>query len=43
MILTVSFEDRDYTYKIEMSKLLKLLKTDLTVQDVEKAIREALK
>lgn len=43
MILTVSFEDRDYTYEIPVSKLLKILKTDITVQDIEKAVREALK
>lgn len=43
MILTVSFEDQDYTYEIPMEKILKLLKTSLTVQDVEQAVREALK
>lgn len=43
MILTVSFEDRDYTYEIEMGKLLKILKLDLTIKDIEDAVRQALK
>ena len=43
MILIVKFEDRDYTYEVEVPKLLKILKTDLTVQDIENAVREALK
>lgn len=43
MILTVSFEDRDYTYEIPVAKLLKILKSELTVQDIENAVKEALK
>lgn len=42
MKLTISFEDRDYTYEVEVSKLLKILKTDLTVSDIEEAVRKAL-
>lgn len=46
MILTVSFEDRDYLYTIEMNKLLWILNkrydTSLTIEDLESAIREEL-
>lgn len=42
MKLIVAFEDRDYTYEVEMEKLLKLLKTKLTIAEVEAAVREAL-
>lgn len=46
MILTVSFDDRDYNYTIEMVRLLQLVNkrygTSLTVEDVEGAVREAL-
>lgn len=43
MILTVSFEDREYTYEIPMTQILQLLKTDITIADIELVVREALK
>lgn len=43
MKLIVSFEDRDYTYEVEMEKIIKLLGLEITVADVENAVREALK
>ena len=43
MNVIVSFEDNDNTYTIPMDQIIKLLKLDITVLDVEAAIREALK
>jgi len=43
MILIVKFEDRDYTYEIPMEKLLKILKLDIKPDEIQNAVREALK
>lgn len=43
MKLIVSFEDRDYTYEIPMEKIIQIMNLDITIPQVENAVREALK